>query len=305
MNSSIYTLTNLTGAKNGDMISMSNFGRNGRLGNQLFQYAFMRTQAETFGLKMFLPAWIGDSVFKLEDDHIRCGPPTEMLNSYSEPNGSFGYNAIALPDAVDVTGFFMSERMFDRDLIRSAYSFHDSILARACQCLGADFDPSSDLAVGIRLGDFCTIATHYCPSPMYYSAALQKFDADRIFLFSDDIHQAVKLIQRAGFEGQIVAMEIPPVLSLAAMSRFRNFIIGPSTFHWWAAWLSTFSDKRVIVPREGATRPGAPFHAEEFWPPGWHTLPALRKWDGYKIRAMLLPVVSRLRKVTTIIDRLC
>lgn len=273
---------------------MTNFGSNGRLGNQLFQYAFMRTQAEGSKLKLYLPKWIGDSVFHLEDKHIRSGPPREKLKEFCEPCDSFGYNSIELPSAVDVTGFFQSERMFDRVLIRRAYSFRESILARARECLGVDFNPSEDLAMGIRLGDFYTTPTHYCPRQLYYRAALRRFCATRIFLFSDDTQVAVKHIRDAGFDGQILPMSIPPILTLAAMSRFRNFIIGPSTFHWWGAWLSASEDKRVVAPLEGATRPGAPARAIDFWPPDWQTLRALRKFDTYKIRVRVYPAIRRL-----------
>ncbi len=54
------------------MLAMTNFGQNGRFGNQLFQYAFIRSQAEKLGVKMYIPAWIGDQAFDLQDVHIRC-----------------------------------------------------------------------------------------------------------------------------------------------------------------------------------------------------------------------------------------
>jgi hypothetical protein len=279
------------------MIAMTDFGRNGRLGNQLFQYAFMRTQAEASMRALYLPRWIGDFVFDLRDDHIRCGPPRQKLNQYREPRHSFGYNFLDLRDTVDVTGFFQSERMFDRELIRRAYTFLDPVLASADKCLGAEFDPSSDLAVGVRLRDFCTIPTHYCPNPQYYKTALERFGVTRIFLFSDDLQQALRLIRRAGFRGQIQVVNASPVLALAAMSRFSNFIIGPSTFHWWGAWLSPSASKLVIVPREGPLRPGAPFCAVDYWPSDWQTVPALRGiMDGYKMRTTIYPVISRLKQ---------
>ena len=40
---------------------------NGGLGNQLFQYSFLRTQAERLGVKFYCPNWIGDEIFDLND----------------------------------------------------------------------------------------------------------------------------------------------------------------------------------------------------------------------------------------------
>ena len=37
------------------MISMSNFGSNGRFGNQLFQYCFLYSMAKKLGLYFFIP----------------------------------------------------------------------------------------------------------------------------------------------------------------------------------------------------------------------------------------------------------
>ena len=36
---------------------------------------------------------------------------------------------------------------------------------------------------------------------------------------------------------------------LMIMSRCRNFIIANSTFSWWAAWLCSYENKVVIMPR--------------------------------------------------------
>ena len=30
----------------------------------------------------------------------------------------------------------------------------------------------------------------------------------------------------------------------------KNFIVGPSTFHWWGAWLNNNEEKVVIAPTE-------------------------------------------------------
>ena len=49
------------------MISFSKLGSFGRLGNQLFQYAFLRSTAARLGTRFHCPQWIGDRVLHLDD----------------------------------------------------------------------------------------------------------------------------------------------------------------------------------------------------------------------------------------------
>jgi hypothetical protein len=54
-------------------IAMSTLGRNGRFGNQLFQYAFLATYARRHDLRIETPRWIGRELFGLND------PPQSRL----------------------------------------------------------------------------------------------------------------------------------------------------------------------------------------------------------------------------------
>ncbi len=279
------------------MLAMTDFGQNGRLGNQLFQYAFMRSQAERLGTNMYLPSWIGDQAFDLQDAHIRCDSPEERLGCYREPADSCGYNPIRLQDNVDVSGYFQSEHMFDAALMRRVYSFHRSIVSEAIALLGSDFDQACDVSVGMRLTDFDVLLTHYVPQGSYYKTAIKLLMPRTIFLFSDDSKRAEMILRRTGFNGKIIAVEASPINTLAAMSRFSRFIIGPSTFHWWGAWLSAAPGKIVVAPREGATRPGGPVRAVHFWPAEWKTVRAMTWIDGYKIRILKERLLRGFRKL--------
>ena len=50
------------------MLSFSKLGNYGRLGNQLFQYAFLRMTARRLGTQFFCPKWDGDDIFNLNDE---------------------------------------------------------------------------------------------------------------------------------------------------------------------------------------------------------------------------------------------
>ena len=44
----------------------------------------------------------------------------------------------------------------------------------------------------------------------------------------------------------------------------KYFIVGPTTFHWWGAWLSNFDDKICIRPKNLN-----PSNNTDFWPTSW------------------------------------
>ncbi len=67
------------------MLSFSKLGEHGRLGNQLFQYAFLRTQAERLGVPFYCPHWTGDDVFTLEDEPQRINTISSKFPLYEEP----------------------------------------------------------------------------------------------------------------------------------------------------------------------------------------------------------------------------
>ncbi len=44
----------------------------------------------------------------------------------------------------------------------------------------------------------------------------------------------------------------------------KNFIVSPSTFHWWGAWLNTYTNKICLRPKDIN-----PSHNKDFWPDEW------------------------------------
>jgi hypothetical protein len=57
------------------MITMSRLGRYGQWGNQVYQYAFIRTYAKRYGLEYQVPAWSGQYFFGHNDPPVSCELP--------------------------------------------------------------------------------------------------------------------------------------------------------------------------------------------------------------------------------------
>ena len=48
------------------------------------------------------------------------------------------------------------------------------------------------------------------------------------------------------------------------LKQCKNFIVGPTSFHWWGAWLSKYEDKICIYPKNIN-----PSNNIDFWPNSW------------------------------------
>jgi hypothetical protein len=56
------------------------------------------------------------------------------------------------------------------------------------------------------------------------------------------------------------------ILDFFLMQQCKNFIIGPTSFHWWAAWLSSRENKIVLCPKNKDLNVSS---NNDFWPESW------------------------------------
>jgi hypothetical protein len=54
------------------------------------------------------------------------------------------------------------------------------------------------------------------------------------------------------------------------MTTCRHFIIANSTYSWWAAWLGSYAEKRVVAPRDGWCK--GKTVVKDLLPPEWETI---------------------------------
>lgn len=109
----------LQGGKRGQ-ITMSSLGSNGRFGNQLFQYAFMKFYSLRHGLKMAVPDWSGRKLFGLKDPSSdRLALPELAFNGFSDADTAL-WDAADPPLDVDFFGYFQE--------IPSCWQMHRSLL---------------------------------------------------------------------------------------------------------------------------------------------------------------------------------
>jgi hypothetical protein len=256
------------------MIGYNKLGSNGRLGNQMFQYAALRGIAskrsydwcippdtydhkdnyglfETFELTNVKESNIGfvDGQYIQENDHC-------FIPEFFEE----------CPDNVSLDGYFQTEKYFSHiaQEIREDFTFRKDYLT-PCQeyinSLG-----SNPIFLHIRRTDAIGREEYHPILPIrFFEEALEQFSEDiPCFVFTDDIDwcKSQKIFKQDRFlfnesngrykyrtvdgTGQMQNTLLPQV-DLCLMSLCSGAIIANSSFSWWGAWLQNDRGK-VVAP---------------------------------------------------------
>ena len=254
------------------MIGNNRIGCNGRLGNQMFQYASMRGIASVKGFDWVVPPENYDhtanyalfETFKMTNvqekniGFVEGEILKETIHCYDK-------NLVdSCSDNTNLDGFFQTEKYFENidDEIRSDFTFKDEYL-KPCKEFIDSLD-TTPIFLHVRRGDAIG-KEHYHPvAPMsYYVEALKRFNEDTpCFVFSDDIDwcksQELFKSDRFLFNDNIERYDyqsmdgsgsmqytLLPHVDLCLMSLCSGAIIVNSSFSWWGAWLQNNRGKVI------------------------------------------------------------
>jgi len=251
------------------MISFTELGSHGRFGNQLFQYAFLRTTAQRLGVKFFCPEWAGDSIFLLNDDNERISEPGPTDKEYRQPleNGGFIDSALRIEDGTNILGYFQAERYFDRGRVMRWYTFRPEVVA-AVRAKYRHVDLAQCAGIHLRFGDMKDNPMFVVLPPRYYAKALSILPPRKQILVFSDVVTAAKehLRDISGNFSYVEGNEYFEDLYL--MTQCGDFVCSVSTLSWWGAWLNDRPNKSVVAPPEGL-RPGCFIRSPDFCCAGW------------------------------------
>ena len=254
------------------MIGNNRIGCNGRLGNQMFQYASMRGIAAVKGFDWVVPPENYDhtanyalfETFKMTNvqekniGFVEGEILKETIHCYDE-------NLVdSCSDNTNLDGFFQTEKYFENivDEIRSDFTFKDEYL-KPCKEFIDSLD-TTPIFLHVRRGDAIG-KEHYHPvAPMsYYVEALKRFDEDTpCFVFSDDLDWCKSQdlfksdkflfndnIERYDYQSMdgsgSMQYTLLPHVDLCLMSLCSGAIIVNSSFSWWGAWLQNNRGKVI------------------------------------------------------------
>lgn len=225
------------------MISINNFGRAGRLGNQIFQYALLYAIHSKKGYDISLPLnfdcqfW---KCFNIIEPNLKLYDKSAKQTIFYETHGAcnFDQNILNQPDNTVFCGYFQSYKYFDEyknGLIKSL-KFKDNIIDEGTQ----ELNKYEENLVGlhIRRGDYLEREDLWgnlvkCD---YFKTATKDIDEKQtVLVFSDDNPFAKDYFSnRKNFK----VIEKDEYVSLYMLTKCKKHIISNSSFSWMGAYLS-------------------------------------------------------------------
>lgn len=260
------------------MIGYNHLGRNGRLGNQMFQYAALRGIADIHNYEFTIP----DSNFEDEWNTHQLFETFKLPNLKSRgfvedrylQESEYNYNKELVdncPDNISLFGYFQTEKYFNHisDSIREDFTFHEEIF-NSCNEVMEDFD--SPISLHVRRTDYVEKSQDHPPCSMeYYIEALSHFGDERqVIIFSDDVNWC-KEQELFSSDRFMISETNDNRYDLCLMTLCSDYIIANSSFSWWGAWLSHNKDPKVIAPTRwfGSTGYTASHNTEDIIPERW------------------------------------
>ena len=240
------------------MIGHNHIGKNGRFGNQMFQYAATRGIASNQQVDFIIPDGPkSDDEFNDEENQHKLFMAFNMtgakniglLEAPYRKEASFRFDCELFEncdDNLNLYGYFQSEEYFTHieDEIREDFTFKDEILNPCKEMIQSVDNP---IALHVRRTDYVTNSANHPPCTLeYYEEALKHFDDDRnVIVFSDDPAwcNEQELFSDDRF---LISENDDNRVDLCLMTLCSDFIIANSSFSWWGAWLANRG--KVVAP---------------------------------------------------------
>lgn len=271
------------------MITFSNLGKYGRLGNQMFQIAGTIGIALKHKLQFGFPYWqnydhnnrFGNTENMDIQSFFKNPLPEVQPGNYQEVNIPWGYHPhFQVHDGISLHGHMQCEKYFKdyHQVIRHYFELvppRSLSLSKGPNGFEHKQPPPNAIAIHVRRGDY---GGDYHPAlgMEYYGRALDYFPSHYpVYIFSDDIPAAKKMFSsykqiNNSTSKQFNYVETDHYITdLYLITKCSHFIIANSTFSWWGAWLSTASlHKHVIAPSRWFG-PACRSSAHDIYPEGW------------------------------------
>jgi hypothetical protein len=269
-------------------------GQDGRLGNQLFQYAALKGIALKCGYEAVLPvlsdqSWHGqqsllDNFNITSKQESNLQPPTHVY--LEKDHMKYDASVFSIPDGTFIKGYFQSTKYwegFEKE-IKSELTPKTEFVKEAESYINAlRIDDRPIVSLHLRRGDNTDGSN---PSEelnrmydrggfwhSYFEKAKEKLENTRFLVFTggarftDDNSRDIQWA-RENLKGDFMFSEGGlPMQDFCRIMACDQHVISPiSSFGWWAAYLS---DGRVIAPKHYHPDIASFTHREGFYPKEW------------------------------------
>jgi hypothetical protein len=174
-------------------------------------------------------------------------------------------------------GYFQTYRYSDLDNeLEQLKEILPRVLGNGYSELVTKAQSEQPLVVHVRLTDYRVEEKFGIPSSEYYRKAIEmqwmtnKYK--KIWLFSDDLEASVDFIPEdfRKHVSNVSHEELDSVQTMNVMRLGHGFVLGNSTFSWWAAYLSQKVNPIVTYPDPWFLAMPNP---KEMWPVSWVSIP--------------------------------
>lgn len=251
------------------MIGMNSLGQNGRIGNQMFQYAGLVGISKNRKFDFCIPDHSNVTSYQHNDRSHHHELQRCFKLSYL--NGRFGLihgDIVELtqhhfcnelfeecPDNVTLNGYFESYEYFKNatDELKKDFQFNDEIFEYANKFHSKNHLKNS-VSITVRRGDFLNYPDkHPVCSNDYYQNCINDLDKTRQYvIISDDIewckNQEIFSGNNFYFIDHVPENIIKGHYDMCIGSLCDDFIISNSTFAWWVSWLGKNENKKIYAP---------------------------------------------------------
>lgn len=266
------------------MITFTNLGNHGRLGNLLFQYAALKSLAAKLNCKAKIPIDLDSrcnsgqlcllNCFKINCD-THGENETLNLTKYEEKceGGYYDLNFWNCKENTNLFGYFESELYFEhiKDEIKKEYELKDDILIYTnnyLQKIRDDFPKHEIIGLHFRRGDFVQIYNQYCCEEYnnnFLNLALNLFNDIPLKIFlvftggspnfgndnSNDLLWCKNLLKNRPYIF-LFSENNDTIKDFSIMTKCDHLITNSmSTIAWWAGYLNKNENKRIIAPDLG------------------------------------------------------
>ena len=271
-------------------IGMNSLGRNGRLGNQMFQYAALVGIAKNKGYDFRIPE---DTDLTRCFDMLHCGDryglidgdEVELYDSHEFCEELFNQ----CPNHVTLHGYFQTEKYFKNaeKLIRLDFRFKKEIQEEVDHHYG-QYLSERPVSICIRhyndSFDYPGCDKNHRNIPIeYYHTAIEILGKDRPYIItSNSIENYKEEFVGDNFIFHDISTESEKAFfDLCLISNCDDFIISNSTFSWWGAWLGNRGRHpdltmpvggRVIAPTPWYGLGLSHVDSDDLYPKGWEKI---------------------------------
>jgi hypothetical protein len=226
--------------------------RIGGVGNQLFIVVAAYITAKVHGVPLYIENMVCENHQTVKEDYAETifsffgqRIPRSLPYTRFSPEGFDAWSPSMISPGTAMSSYFQYY-----PAIAPYESEVRELILKGLSLTNVSYTGSAFLHV--RRGDYLKAShVHYIQPLDYFTKALEHISAEKILVFSDDIHwvEGQELFQGSRFE---VVKGLNELETLRLMSMCNEgAICSNSTFSWWGAFLGAYSTRNpVVVPSQ-------------------------------------------------------